>query len=515
MSPSEKTRVISDVIKNTAAQLVSFPLAMVVAYITARVLGPEMLGLASALAVILRYTSAANLSTLNALNREVPMSIGRGDRREAETIRSVVLGQLILTAIVLCAGILIASRYVPLTIFPSSLATEKYIRIGLGFIAFFAFSQQFDQYFDFYLRSAKEFTFISKLTLLRAAIHTVVTIALVLLFGIVGLWSSSLVVYGVVFAYILAGKKIHLRPSLNLRKVRSLIKIGLPIYIVGTLFTIYLTIDRLLIIKFLSLASLGLYSLTKMVHQTTLLAVPLVAQVMYPRFAEKYGETRDYRSLRQHLERPMLVLSHFIPFMIGLMIFILPVFIRNLLPRYVEGIPAVQFYCGGLFFYSLLGMPANFLITTNKMLPYILFLLLTIATQVGLSVAFIKWGWGINGVALGTTISFMTLAIFLISYVYRYFADSRKEYFRFILRLLFPFVVNVIMVLLLHFAIPETVIACLGGVAVLSIKVVMITLTNIPFFYLANRETGILGIMLSILKKRFMAEAKTGAGKAV
>ena len=227
MSPSEKTRVISETIKNTFAQMVAFPLGMVVAFITARVLGPELLGLISALAVILKYTGAANLGALNALNREVPINIGRGDREEAETIRSAVLGQMLLTAVALCIGILIASRFLPVAAFSGSPAAEKYVGIGLAFTAFFVFFQQFNLYFNFYLRSAKEFAFISRLILLRAVTRTVFAIAFVLLFGIVGLWSSTLVVYLAVFTYILVARKVHLHPVLDLRKSFSLKSMGL------------------------------------------------------------------------------------------------------------------------------------------------------------------------------------------------------------------------------------------------------------------------------------------------
>ncbi len=494
MTSSEKTRVISDTLKITLAQFISFPLAMLVAYFTARKLGPELLGVVSALAVILKYTASANLGALNALNREVPYNIGKGNLKEADSIRSVVLGQMILTAVVLCAGILVASVF---------LAHSGLFKIGLAFTAFFVFFQQLDAYFNFYLRSAKEFAFFSKLTILRAVVRTVFAVALILLFGIIGLWSSTLIVYLAALVFVVfIGKKLRVRPSLDFKKVISLIKIGLPIYIVGTLFAFYLTIDRLIIIKFLSIKSLGLYSLTKMVHQTALLAVPLVGQVMYPRFAEHYGRTRDYKSLRRYVEEPMIVLSHITPVLIGVLFLLLPVLIGKFLPHYTDGIVAAQIYCGGLFFFALMGMAANFLITTNRLIPYIVIVISAMITDVVLCLIFVHLGWGINGVALGVTTSFMLLAILLISYVYRFFISSLKEFRSFAVRLLLPFAANIVMIGLIYFAIPVSTLTGMGDWGTLAFRLVVLISLNVPFIYLAERKTGILVVALALFKKR-------------
>lgn len=97
-----------------------------------------------------------------------------------------------------------------------------------------------------------------------------------------------------------------------------------------------------MVLKFMGVRDLGLYSLALMVGPALGLLPTSVAQIMYPRMAESYGRTGNVREMFNLARWPTLLLATaMIP--IALVCWhLLPIVTPLLLPRYTEGVRAAQ-----------------------------------------------------------------------------------------------------------------------------------------------------------------------------
>jgi len=168
----------------------------------------------------------------------------------------------------------------------------------------------------------------------------------------------------------------------------------------------FTTIDRLLILKFLDARNIGFYGLGNLVFAPLLMIFTTSNSVMYPRFAEQYGKTGAPRSLRRYITVPMEILSSAMAALVGVIYIALPLLTRVFLPEYIDGVPAARILMFGLLFYALAGMAGNMLLTINKQVLRLWILLGSALLNFGFSFAALRLGYGIEGVAAGTSIAY-------------------------------------------------------------------------------------------------------------
>jgi len=168
-----------------------------------------------------------------------------------------------------------------------------------------------------------------------------------------------------------------------------------------------------LILKFLDAESLGFYSLGTLIFAPLFIIFSTSNSVMYPRFAEKYGETGSPYSLRRYITVPMENLAALISILIGAIYIALPALVRVFLPEYNEGIPAARILIFGLFFYAVRGMAGNMLLTINKQVLYLGIMFGAALLNLIFSYSALKLGYGIVGIAVGTSLAYFVY--FLIS----------------------------------------------------------------------------------------------------
>ena len=106
--------------------------------------------------------------------------------------------------------------------------------------------------------------------------------------------------YGVVLLY--SKKYFHIAPR-SRQTFYHLIGVGFPIYLIGLLFSLLTTIDRMIVLGFLGMKQLGLYTLATTALAVLLMVPSLVSNVMYPKLAEHYGATGRVADLVPLLKR--------------------------------------------------------------------------------------------------------------------------------------------------------------------------------------------------------------------
>ena len=161
------------------------------------------------------------------------------------------------------------------------------------------------------------------------------------------------------------------------------------------------------------------------------------AIVMIPRFHYRFGKTGDPLALEPFVRRPLLALSCIIPIFCGVAFLLMPPVVHWLLPRYVSGLAAMKILLIGTFFISLAHMPNQFLIALDKQANTARFLLVLVAIAAALDYLFIRLGMGIEGVALGTVITYLLYYTGLLSYALRHYL-TWPEVGQFFLRSVVP-----------------------------------------------------------------------------
>lgn len=474
-----------ELVRTSAGYFVTTGLQQVVGLgrllIAAAVLGPTAYGVVGALTLISSYAAHSHLGTLNAMNREVPISRGRGDDEIADRIRRTTLGSLLLPA-VMVAAVLVGLSFV--------YGHSPYLAPGLRAIAAAVVLQQLVLYFQFRFRSDNRFDLANGLNLAQVVL-AVVTLPLILWHGFIGfLWSQVLIYLGVVaYGWLRAGGPV--RPEIDWSLWRRLVGIGWPILVSSVCYGLLQSIDQLTVIKLLGATALGYYSIGIKAAAPLGLLARVGAHVMYPRFGERYGETGSIASLRRYIEEPSLVMALILPAVLGLICTTVPGLIRLALPAYEPGIRAAQVLVMGLVFYGLMSMPLVFLTTIDRQIVYTIAFFAAMPVMAALCLGSIRLGWGLTGVAGSAAVAYFGVATVITAIAMRYHHLSWREHVGYFAGLYGPYAYVVATVWVVEWLLPAAGSARTIAL-VTAARLAVVGLAAAPLLALANRRTGAL-----------------------
>ena len=407
-----REQVVEHVAKFSLASLVGGMGSFFSNYFAALLLGPMVWGTWQGAKLVLQYGVNLHLGVQNGMHREIPILRGKKESGQQATIIDVSFTFSFVIALIVSLGILFST-------FIITMGPE--LRISLRFIAIMVFLQYIYSFYGYLFRAYSEFDIVSRVALIDG-LSNGFSIGLIFPFGLLGFLGGQVLRLLITTAYSWWKSSYTINWRWNSRVLKSLILIGFPIMLMLFANIIFTTIDRLLILKFLDARSLGFYSLGKLVFAPLLMVFTASSSVMYPRFAEQYGKTGDPRSLKRYITVPMEVLSSAMAVLVGAIYIALPLLTKVFLPKYVDGVPAARILMFGLFFYAISGMAGNMLLTINKQVLRLWILLGSALLNFGFSFVALKLGYGIEGVAAGTSIAyflfFLTISVMAMKYTH-------------------------------------------------------------------------------------------------
>ena len=107
---------------------------------------------------------------------------------------------------------------------------------------------------------------------------------------------------------------------------------------------------------------------------------------------------------------------------------------------------------------------------------------------------FIRLGWGIEGVALGTVGSRMIMGFIYLSFTLNHFFHSFKDKFFTVMDLLLPFIVIATTIIFIEMLIPGYGILK-KEIHIIIIKLLGVLIAWLPFFFKLKGKVSILSIM--------------------
>ena len=331
MSDKETARLqMRSVIAFFSGNLGATVLTLLATLMVTRWTPPHQLGLWNLMTVFISYASALQLGVFNGLNRQIPFLRGSGDADKAELAGQVGLAWcLALTGLTLVIG-LIGVGYFAVA------GTQDQLLTVTAFVVVLAGSWSL-QFLTVGYSTAGAFGPLARRTTLIA----IAGLPLALLaqwLGYAGLLLRAALVAMIGSAALNYQHPLKLRPKWDGAVFRQLVRIGLPIWLLGQLGALFMTLDRLVLAD--SPQLLGYYAIAAQFAALAVMVPTAFNSVLYPQMSRSYGKHRSAMALwRQAFRASAGVLAAGALFG-GICWLTIPYFVSWLLPAYVPAIEA-------------------------------------------------------------------------------------------------------------------------------------------------------------------------------
>lgn len=375
---------------------------MATALVVARWVGPAEFGVWNALSTLLLYGQAVALGVPQGVNREVPLLIGAGRPDEATRLENVSLRLVSLANFLACVLIVLVGVLAPV---------PPAYRLPLAAMAFLCPLWQLYQYCQIRLKSRLRFGLMSLQQLGFAVLLPATALTMSAWSGVEGFIAGQAAVCVVLIGFMVAWGPIRVTgESGSFRELVPMVRIGLPIMAGTVLYYVLVTLERWMILGFLGTEALGQYTLAVVCTGMLSLLPAVIAQQMYPRMALKMGRTGDKKSLRPLVIGQTVAASTVTAAMVATAYVLLPYVTERFLPQYVQGVVPARTVLLGLACVPLASGAANYLVVTNRQVLYVAVLGIAVIVKLGLVLAALALGWGLEGAAVASAVSFAITA---------------------------------------------------------------------------------------------------------
>lgn len=395
-----------------AAQILTF----VGGVVQKGLLGPRLIGDWTLATSLMVFVSILPLGMSSGATMQVPAQRGRGDYRTAAaladsafsfTIVAFAFGGLLMAAIALVFG----------------QGWSPQLRYGLLLLGLLAPLRSLADCHTLVYQITKRFRAAAAGVLLTGLIVLTAQTAFVY---VIGYWGLFLGVAAATAGSLLLWRSMGLagfrRPAFRFRVERSclrtLLPIGVPIMALSQIWLLFMAVDSLLVARLLNATSLGYYALATSVTSYIVLMPKSIATALFSRMQERYAPRSDAAAIRRYATDVQGILALLVlPVLVGGAFFLVPALVRQVLPAFIPGIPALRILAAGSFLIALVNMPMEVLITTGRRwgVTSLLFACLVVnalANYVAMGVL----GEGIRGAAVATASSYFV--VMLTSSVY-------------------------------------------------------------------------------------------------
>jgi len=165
-----------------------------------------------------------------------------------------------------------------------------------------------------------------------------------------------------------------------------------------------------------------------------------ISTVLLPRMMYKYGKTGDAKNIEMYFTKPMIILTGFIPIILGTIYINIDIVVKLFLPQYLPSITVLHILIVSLFFSTIWGIPTNLLIALNKQKMFMYITAGVLLFSIFLDILIIQMGFGMNGVAISTTFMFLIASVIANSLALLLLKNNVKQIWRQLGMIYLPFV---------------------------------------------------------------------------
>ena len=373
--------------------------------VTAKILGPQNLGIVAAASLVYSYSLFVQFGALDGMGLKVPYARGEGNQELADrsigTSYRFVLGAFVPYSLVAMA----------LTM---TLTGNRLIWLGVGCFIVAGFMTQVTQYREAVLRFSYRFRQLSFSHYTLVIATFVLTISLTVALGVRGTLLAAFLAFVPSLIYLTWGLGIKIPGGFSWRLLQELIALGMPVMIIGFTYTIYSSVDRYFIIGSLGVEKLGFYSIVLTLSSVALLVPVSVVSLLIQYLRELYGRTHDREQIWYYIQKfslaaavmvvPLCLVANEVAFL-GL---------RGYLMEFRPSVPLVTI----LLLWSYLTIQFHilnaYLVITDQKRWALMSLAIGGLCAIGFNAAAASLGLGLEGIAWATALSSAVLALMLV-----------------------------------------------------------------------------------------------------
>jgi O-antigen/teichoic acid export membrane protein len=411
-------RILRDVSLLAGGGYVSTALQLLRGLVLAKLLGPSGLGTVALVGIVLGYSLFADFGIAQAVGREIPISLGGERHHEARVWNWYAIAGRLLTGAIVGLGLVV---YVLISW--GNLAAD--VRFGLLTAAVAVSLQGLTTAQQIVFQAYQKFARAAALAVVFAAANLAAVFVLVPLWGVRGAFTGQLVAFAVTLALgrVLGGWPKYARMDIN--RLRHLLIVGLPLAALTFMSVNLVSIDQLMIVALLNTTALGVYALVLYTGSALYLLPGAVAGTVGPRLLKRYGQMPAVDSIRRLTWIPVDVVTAVMPLVCVVAWITVPAVIVRLLPAFSEAIAPVRIYCVGSAFLGINLAASTTLLALNKHRYNVPILLSSVVLNVLLDIVLVSWlHLGLNGIALGSTVSYFMYWMSHTALVRRFFGQS-------------------------------------------------------------------------------------------
>ncbi len=389
-------------------------------------LGPRGAGFWALIGTIGSFFALTSLGTFDGATRQIPRHRGRRDypaaAAVADTACSVSVLAMVATSLVVAAVALI---------FGSGWAPQ--LRYGLVFLALTAPLAATVDCHELILQATKRFPVLALTQVLKGLVALTLQTLLVWVFGLWGMFMGAALTAAAVLSFWRAlGLAGWRTPAFRLRiergRLGELMGIGVPIMVFSQIWLLFVSIDNLIVVRFINVTNLGYYALAVSATNYVLFLPKAVAGALFPRMQERLAPTQEVAAIRHYVTDVQRLLAYMVmPPFIAAAFFLLPMLIRQALPAFDPAISVVQIMVAGSFAIALVHMPIELLITAGYRWSASALMLACLAVNAAANYAAVAvLDWGVRGAAFATSFSYLVLLLSTTSYGLSKAVERRK-----------------------------------------------------------------------------------------
>lgn len=327
--PSQNRSVVSFFGGNVAAAALSLMATLLIMHWTP----PQQLGIWNFALLVSTYVSVCQAGVFNGLNRQLPYFDGQGDSRAVTRLANAAHGW--------CLALLFVSVATTLGVsigFALLGGLREHIATALA-IGTVVCCSWFLQFYTVIYSGRSKFGLLAG----KNALTALVGLPLALMSYVMGY--AGLLVRAAVMAVLnilLLRRKLPLtsRPSWDPCALMELARVGFPIWSIGQLGALFMTLDRVVLAD--SAQALGLYAIAVQFGAVAAMVPTSFNAVHYPQMARDYGASHRARPLWSQAAQVTLRSAICASALSATCWFIIPVFVEHLLPAYTPGIAAAK-----------------------------------------------------------------------------------------------------------------------------------------------------------------------------
>ncbi len=458
--------------------------------IAARLLGPAAYGSWNALLLVLDYGILSQLGLQQGLDQEIPGSITRGDEAETRRLKQGGVAGMIALWTLFAGGVVVY------LVIKNRRLAEGWGPGGVLVMVLAVLLQELIFYHGTLLRSHGRIGVVSKALSLQAIAGGLAGIGLVFSLGVWGLLAGWIAGQLAALVYLRReGAAIAPMAIVPNAGTKELLQRGFPIFLFMAAGMVLKSVDRIMILKFLSTEALGYYSVGLMGVSMLLYIPDSVSYVLYPRMLATFARTADPDVTAREMLRPIATVAWLMPLVVGVSVFFVRELVALVLPKYLPGVPALSILLFGTLGLALSSIPSFYIMAIQKQVKLLPLAFGAIVLDIALIGLFLHLGWKLEGVAAGVSTGYVVYGVGLLIYAASHLATTTRERAMFVLRSVLPTLWAAALASVFALVLPKVVPAMFGGWGLALIEAALFVALYLAAARTLQPRTGIIAML--------------------